>query len=359
VSPADLYSVLGVDRKASADEIKKAYRKLARDNHPDTHQGDPTAEERFKEISAAYDVLGDPEKRKEYDSGGSIFQGAAGGAPGGFTQADFGSFSDILSGMFGGAGGPGAQRPERGADLEVGVSITFDQALKGAQVPISVPITDTCGTCHGTGAKPGTQPITCPRCQGRGIESQGQGMFSISQPCSRCGGRGTVVETPCPTCSGSGQVRTVKRYKANIPPGVKTGSRVRLAGKGEPGMNGGPPGDVYVVTQVSESPVFKRKGDNAEVEVPLTIPEAMRGGTIEVPTLDGRKKLRVKPGTKHGTVQRLRGEGPPKLGSRGNGDLHYRFVIDVPDKLNSEQSDAVEKLAEAMNGANPREKLFQ
>jgi molecular chaperone DnaJ len=254
--------------------------------------------------------------------------------------------------------GGGAGRPERGADLEAAVSLTFDQALHGAQIPISVPITDTCDTCHGTGAKPGTQPKTCPRCDGRGIESQGQGMFSISQPCSRCGGRGTIVETPCPTCAGSGFVRKVKRYKANIPPGVKTGSRVRLAGKGEPGANGGPPGDLYVVTQVAESPIFKRKGDNAEVEVPLTIPEALRGGTIEVPTLDGRKKLRVKPGTKHGTIQRLRGEGPPKLGSRGNGDLHYRFVIDVPDKLTPAQSDAVEKLAEAMNGADPRAKLF-
>ena len=358
MTPPDLYGTLGVDRKASADEIKKAYRKLARENHPDANPDDKRAEERFKEISAAYDVLGDAEKRKEYDAGGSVFSGfGPGGAPGGFAQADFGSFSDILSGMFGG-GGAGGARPQRGADLETAVELTFDQALSGAQVPISVPMTDTCPTCSGSGARPGTSPMTCPRCDGRGIESQGQGLFSISQPCSRCGGRGEIVEDPCPNCAGAGQVRTVKRYKANIPAGVRTGSRVRLAGKGEPGQHGGPPGDLYVLTRVGESSIFKRKGDDAEVEVPLTVVEALRGATVEVPTLDGRKRLKVKPGTKHGTVQRLRGEGPPRLGGKSNGDLHYRFVIDVPDKLSKEQSEAVEKLAEAMNGANPREKLF-
>ncbi|HWI22179.1 MAG TPA: molecular chaperone DnaJ [Baekduia sp.] len=355
MSTPDLYSVLGVGRKASADEIKKAYRKLARENHPDRNPDDAKAEERFKEISAAYDVLGDPEKRKEYDSGGSIFSGMTGGQGGGFSQADFGSFSDIFSAFTGG----GPTRPERGADLETSVDLTFEQALDGAQIPISVPTTDTCDTCSGSGAKPGTSPATCPRCNGRGIESQGQGLFSISQPCSRCGGRGVLIEDPCPTCRGAGVVRTVKRYKANIPAGVRTGSRVRLAGKGEAGRNGGPHGDLYVVTNVRESPVFKRKGDHAEVEVPLTIPEAVRGADVEVPTLHGRKKLRVKPGTTHGTTQRLKGEGPPRLGGRGNGDLHYRFVIDVPDKLSAEQSEAVDKLSEAMNGSDPRAKLFQ
>src|SRR4029077_2156920 len=215
-------------------------------------------------------------------------------------------------------------------------SITFDQAISGAQIPLSVPMHDTCPTCHGTGAKPGTTPTVCPVCEGRGVEVQGQGMFSISQPCSRCGGSGTIIEDPCPTCHGAGAVRTVKRLRVNIPAGVRDGSRIRLAGKGEPGRRGGPDGDLYLITHVTPSPVFTRKGANLEVEVPLTIPEALRGAEVQVPTLDGTKTLRVKPGTAHGTVQRLRGEGPPKLGSGkppARGDLHYRFVIDVPDDL--------------------------
>jgi molecular chaperone DnaJ len=366
VAPRDLYSVLGVDKKASPDEIKKAYRKLARKYHPDTNPGDKQAEERFKEISAAYDVLGDPDKRKQYDRGGMFggFGGGRPGGPGGPGGFEAGSFSDILSNLFGGGGGAGrtqrGPRAERGRDLEAEVSISFDQAIEGAQVPLTVPTSQMCGTCHGTGAKPGTAPKVCPRCQGRGIESQGQGLFSISQPCSRCGGTGAIIEDPCPTCSGSGSVRTLKKYRVNIPAGVRDGSRVRLAGKGEPGRSGGPAGDLYVITRVTESPVFKRKGDHVEVEVPLTIPEAIRGAEVEVPTLGGRKKLRVPAGTKHGTVQRLRGEGPPRLGPGSHpprGDIHYRFVIDVPASLNAEQSEAVEKLSEVMNG-NPRARLF-
>jgi molecular chaperone DnaJ len=237
------------------------------------------------------------------------------------------------------------------------VTIAFEQSVDGAQVPLAVSTSAPCGTCHGTGARPGTTPKVCPRCQGRGIESQGQGLFSISQPCSRCGGSGTVIEDPCPTCHGEGAVRTIKKYKVNIPAGVRDGSRVRLAGKGEPGRHDGPPGDLYVITRVTPSPVFARKGENIEVEVPLTIPEAIRGAEVEVPTLHGRKRLRVPAGTKHGTVQRLRGEGPPRLGAKGRGDIHYRFVIDVPASLSAEQSEAVDKLSEVMNG-NPRAELF-
>jgi molecular chaperone DnaJ len=368
----DPYAVLGVDRKASADEIKKAYRKLARKYHPDRNPDDASAEERFKEIQSAYDIVGDPDKRKQFDRGGIFFgsggraggAGGAGGGQGGFGGFDAGNFGDILSNLFGGGaaktGGAGAgsrTRSQRGADLEAEVTISFDQALEGAQVPLTVQSSQRCTTCHGTGAKPGTAPKVCPRCQGRGLESQGQGLFSISQPCSRCGGAGTVIEDPCPTCHGEGAVRTPKRYRVNIPAGVREGSRVRLAGKGEPGRDGGPAGDLYVITRVKDSPVFKRKGDNIEVEVPLTIPEAIRGADVEVPTLHGSKRLRVPAGTQHGTVQRLRGEGPPKLGGKGRGDIHYRFVIDVPASLSSEQSEAVEKLSQVMNG-NPRAKLF-
>jgi molecular chaperone DnaJ len=356
----DYYKALGVGKNASADEIKKAYRKLARRYHPDRNPGDKAAEERFKEISQAHDVLGDPDKRKQYDQGTGPFA-SVGGPFGGFDGGSFsGGFGDILTNLFGGGGGPGrggAPRPQAGRDLETEVRITFEQAIEGAQIPLAVPTSAPCPTCRGTGAKPGTNPEVCPKCHGRGVESEGQGLFSISQPCSRCGGAGTVIEDPCPTCHGSGATRTVKRYRVAIPAGVREGSRIRLAGKGEAGARGGPPGDLYGVTHVSDSPVFKRKSDNVEVEVPITIPEAIRGATIEVPTLHGSKKLRVPGGTKHGTVQRLRGEGPPRLSGKGRGDIHYRFVIDVPASLSREQKAAVDELSKVMNG-NPRARLF-
>jgi molecular chaperone DnaJ len=364
----DPYKTLGVDKKASDDEIKKAYRKLAREYHPDKNPGDKDAEDRFKEVQGAYDLLSDPEKRKEYDSGGGIFGGGfpgGGGFGGGFGgnaggSGGFGGFGDILSDLFGGAGGRGTGRApgqERGRDLETEVHISFDQAIEGGQIPVSVPLEAPCPTCHGTGARPGTQPTVCPRCHGRGVEAESQGLFSITQPCSLCGGTGTQIEDPCPTCHGNGRTRQVKRYRVNIPAGVKDGSRVRLAGKGEAGFRGGPPGDLYVITRVAESPIFKRKGDNLEVEVPITIPEAIRGATIEVPTLAGSKRIRVPPGTQHGTVQRLRGEGPPKLGGRGRGDMRYRLLIDVPSSLSKEQAEVVDELATVING-NPRESLL-
>ncbi|HEX2232590.1 MAG TPA: molecular chaperone DnaJ [Thermoleophilaceae bacterium] len=355
----DPYNVLGVDRKASDDEIKKAYRKLARKYHPDRNPGDAGAEERFKEVQEAYSVLSDPDKRRAYDSGGGIFGG--GFDPGAFRGGFGGGFGDILSDLFSGGGVRGGRtaqnRPERGRDLETDVHVSFDQAMEGAQVPVTVPLSAPCPTCHGTGAKPGTSPTVCSRCQGRGVESESQGLFSISQPCRQCGGTGTEIKEPCGTCTGTGRTRQVKRYRVNIPPGVRDGSRVRLAGKGEAGPRGGPAGDLYVVTRVAESPLFTRKGDNLEVEVPITIPEAIRGATIEVPTLNSTKRIRVPPGTEHGTVQRLRGEGPPRLGGRGRGDIHYRLAIDVPRSLSREQREAVDELASLMDG-NPRERLL-
>jgi molecular chaperone DnaJ len=354
----DPYKVLGVDRKASDDEIKKAYRKLARRYHPDRNPGDSGAEDRFKEVQEAYSVLSDPEKRRAYDSGGRIFGG--GFDPGAFRGGFGGGFGDILSDLFGGGGvrgGATTPRPERGRDLETEVHVSFDQAMEGAQIPVTVPVSAPCPTCHGTGARPGTSPTVCSRCQGRGVESESQGLFSISQPCSQCGGTGTEIKDPCPTCQGTGRTRQVKRYRVNIPAGVRDGSRVRLAGKGEAGPRSGPPGDLYVVTRVADSPVFRRKGDNLEVEVPITIPEAIRGATIEVPTLNGTKRIRVPPGTGHGSLQRLRGEGPPRLGGRGRGDIHYRLAIDVPRSLSREQRDAVDELAAVMD-SNPREQLL-
>ncbi len=357
----DFYKVLGVEKKASQDEIKKAYRKLARQYHPDRNPGDAKAEERFKEISEAYDVLSDPDKRKKYDRGGSVFAGGGNSPFGtGAGGADPGGFSDIISDLFGSAtggrfgGGTRTKPPtEKGRDLETEVSISFAQAVSGAQVPVGVSTHTPCPTCRGTGAEPGTEPIVCPVCQGRGVESQGQGLFSITRPCARCNGAGTVIERPCHTCHGQGRQRELKRYKVNIPAGVRDGSRIRLAGKGEAGMRGGQPGDLYVITRVGASPVFARKGDNLEVEIPITVVEALRGAEVEVPTLSGTKTLRVKAGTPHGTLQRLRGEGPPRLDGGGRGDIHYRFAIAVPETLTDEQRDAVDDLARVLDG-DPR-----
>jgi molecular chaperone DnaJ len=287
---------------------------------------------------------------------------------GNFDPGAFGgNFSDILSNLFGqatggargrtGTRGGGRAQATRGRDLETEVSLNFEQAVNGAQVPLQVPTSQPCPTCHGSGAKPGTSPKVCPVCDGRGVEAQSQGIFSISQPCSNCNGTGTIIEDPCPTCQGTGAQRNVRRLRVNIPAGVRDGSRIRLAGKGEAGPRGSEPGDLYVITRVSSSPVFKWSGDNLEVEVPLTIPEAIQGAVIEVPTLHGAKRLRVPRGTKHGTVQRLRGEGPPHLSGKGRGDIHYRFVIDVPASLSPEQDEAVDRLSRVMNG-NPRAKLF-
>ncbi|MET0558683.1 MAG: molecular chaperone DnaJ [Solirubrobacterales bacterium] len=366
----ELYKALGVSKKATDEEIKKAYRKLARKYHPDRNPGDAAAEEKFKEISAAHDVLADPEKRREYDEAGQFagFGGAGGGNPfggggapfGGGGSAGFGDLGDMLSGLFNRGGGRSQAQQVRGRDLETEVSLSFDQAINGAQISVTVPKAERCQTCHGSGAKPGTGPTTCPRCEGRGIDAQSQGFFSISQPCPQCGGSGQIIEHPCPTCGGSGLTQQTKRYKVNIPAGVKDGTRIRLAGKGEAGPHGGPPGDLYVTTRVTSSPVFKRlDGGNLEVTVPITIPEALRGGTIEVPTLNGSKKIKVAPGTKHGSVQRLRGEGPPKPKGKGNGDIRYRLEIEVPSELTDEQREAAEKLAEAFNGADPRAELLR
>jgi molecular chaperone DnaJ len=353
---ADHYDTLGVKKGASEEEIKKAYRKLARKWHPDANAGDPKAEERFKEIQEAYSVLSDAGKRRQYDAGGMF-----GSGPGGFKfdpsafRGGVGSFGDFISDLFG-RGGAGPARAA-GRDLETEVRLSFADAMSGTDVSVSVPTEAPCPTCNGTGAKPGTSPVTCPHCGGRGIESEGQGMFSMAQPCSLCGGRGTMVDDPCRTCAGPGFTQQTKRYKVKIPAGVRDGSRIKLPGKGEPGLGGGPAGDLYVVTRVLPSPVFRRKGDHLEVDVPLSIVEAVRGATVEVPTLGGTKKIRVPAGTAEGSVQRLRGEGPAKLSGGGRGDIHYRFKVEVPKSLTTEQQDAIDELSKVMNG-NPRAGLL-
>jgi molecular chaperone DnaJ len=356
----DLYSVLGVDRKASADEIKKSYRKLARQYHPDRNPGDDQAEERFKEVQAAYDTLSDPEKRRQYDAGG-MFSGFGARGPGG--RAGGGGFTsdlgDIFSTFFGRRGGPGTETA-RGRDLETEVRLSFEQAMQGAEISVTVPKQATCATCHGSGAKPGTAPITCPRCGGRGIDSESQGFFSISQPCPRCGGSGQVIEYPCETCGGSGLTMQRKRYRVKVPAGVRDGNRIRVAGKGEDGPRGGPPGDLYVVTRVTPSPVFKQREDGSlEVRVPITIAEAIQGATVEVPTINGTKRIRIPAGTQHGTLQRLRGEGPPRTDGKGRGDIIYRLEIEVPRDLTSEQKQALGDFAKALNDHDPRERLLR
>jgi|SRR6187549_294429 len=365
----DLYKVLGVSKKASDEELKKAYRKLARKYHPDRNPDDPKAEERFKEVQGAYDTLSDPEKRKQYDAGGMFggfsgrgpFPGGGGQGTGGFGGFGAGDLGDLFGSIFSRGGGGRAQpQAVRGRDLETEISLSFDQAVNGTQVTVAVPKAERCETCDGSGAKPGTGPVTCPRCEGRGVDSQSQGLFSISQPCPQCGGAGQVIEDPCPTCGGSGLTQQTKRLKVNVPAGVKDGGRIRLAGKGEAGPRGGPPGDLYVVTRVQASPVFRRLDDgNLEVAVPITVAEALRGATIEVPTLDGTKKIKVPAGTRHGTVQRLRGEGPPRPGGRGRGDVRYRLEIELPTELTEEQAEAVEQLAKALNGGDPRAELLR
>ncbi len=351
----DFYEVLGVGRGASAEEIKKAYRKLAREYHPDRNPGDGAAEERFKEVQQAYDTLSDAEKRKQYDAQGTFAGFGRGPGPGGGFGADIG---DIFSSLF--RRGAGPQEAARGRDLETEVKLSFQQAIDGTELPVTVPKQSTCKTCSGTGAKPGTGPVVCPRCEGRGVDSESQGFFSISQPCPACGGAGQVIEHPCLTCSGSGLTMQRKRYRVRIPAGVRDGSRIRVRGKGEDGPRGAPPGDLYVVTRVTPSPIFRRRDDgNLEVTLPITVAEAIEGATVEVPTLRGTKRIRVPAGTQHGTVQRLRGEGPPRPGSSQRGDLLYRIEVEMPDELTAEQRQALAGFAETMNDQDPREQLLR
>ncbi|MDQ3889756.1 MAG: molecular chaperone DnaJ [Actinomycetota bacterium] len=366
----DLYEILGVAKNASADEIKKAYRKLARRYHPDKNPGDKDAEERFKEIQAAYDVLGDPEKRKQYDQLGSrMFGGAGGFDPGAFRDfnfdvggnvADLGDLGDILGGLFGG-GRPRrstreSARGQRGRDVEVEVNVSFDDSLRGVTTKIPVELETVCPTCRGSGAEPGTTPTVCPECRGRGVVAESQGLFALSQPCPRCHGNGTVVEKPCRTCDGSGRRRATKRYTVRIPAGVKDGTRIRLKGKGEAGVAGGPPGDLHVVTRVAPSPLYGRRGSDLVIEVPVTYAEAALGADVEVPTPDGKISLKVPAGTQDGRVLRVRGHGAPKLNGAGRGDLLARVRVVVPTKLTKAEREAIENLKK-VSRERPRERL--
>lgn len=378
---ADLYQTLGVSKNASQDEIKKAFRKLAREHHPDKNPGNKAAEEKFKEISQAYETLSDPEKRKQYDELsrlGAFGPGAGGAGAGGFrpgaggyqgfdpsmfgqggAQFDMGDLSDILGNLFGGQGAARGRprRPERGADLQVGVTISFDDALHGAEVRVPVEKSVACETCHGSGAKPGTTPKVCPECQGRGVVARNQGPFALSQPCPRCQGQGTIIESPCPTCHGTGIQETTRRYTVKIPAGVKDGSRIRIKGKGEAGPRGGAAGDLYVIVHVEEHDLFERRGDDVLLELPVTIAEAALGATIRIPTPSGAKvALKVPAGSQDGRTLRLRGKGAPKL-KGGHGDLLVRLAVEVPEKLSKEQRQLFEQLAATL--PDPRADLLE
>jgi molecular chaperone DnaJ len=344
----DLYGALGVPKGASADEIKKAYRKLARQYHPDRNPGDESAEERFKEVQHAYDVLSDPEKRKAYDRFGSA-DGRRGFDPSGgtydFGDFDLGDLGDLFGGLFGRGAGGRQQRvqPQRGADLEVPVNLSFDDSLKGIETKIPVDVETACSDCGGSGAKPGTSPKICPECRGRGVVSESQGLFALSHPCPRCRGNGTVIEDPCPRCHGSGRERRTKRYSVKIPAGVKDGTRIRLKGKGEAGMNGGPAGDLFVVTRVAPSPIYERRGADLVVDVPLSPADAALGTEVDVPTPDGPVSMKVPAGSEHGKLLKIKGRGAPKL-KGGKGDVLARLKLDVPKKLSKKQRELYEEL---------------
>jgi molecular chaperone DnaJ len=345
----NLYESLGVPKNASADEIKKAYRKLARESHPDRNPGDNAAEERFKEVQTAYDVLSDPEKRKAYDTWGST-NGRPGPGPGGEpggVRVDFGDFDlgDLFGGLFG-RGGRTQQRAaaQRGADIEATVHLSFDDSLRGLETRIPVDVEVACRTCSGTGARPGTAPKICPECNGRGVRAESQGLFALSQPCPRCRGNGTVIEEPCETCGGLGRERRTKRYTVKVRPGVRDGTRIRLKGKGEPGVAGGPPGDLIVVTRVEESPIYARRGDDLVVEVPVTYPDAALGTTVEVPTPEGAVSLKVPAGSESGKLLRIRGRGAPRLKGSGRGDVLARVRVTVPTRVSKQERELLEEL---------------
>jgi molecular chaperone DnaJ len=362
MAPRNPYDVLGVAQTATDDEIKKAYRKLARELHPDRNPDDASAEERFKDVQAAYDILSDPEKRQAYDRFGAAGPGGQGGfGPGGvrFENVDLGDLSDLLGGFgsfFGRGQRAGRPRPERGADLESRVRISFDDALAGVQIRVPVEIETACHVCGGSGAEPGTAPRTCPDCQGSGVISDSQGLFALSHPCQRCRGNGVVVDTPCKACRGSARERVTRRFQVKVPAGAKDGTRIRLKGKGEPGRSGGPDGDLFVRVQVDPSPLYERRGPDLVLEVPVTYPEAALGATVEIPTPDGPVALKVPSGSESGKLLRVKGRGAPKLNGGGKGDLLARLVVTVPTKLTKAEKEALEAYRKVAR-EQPREKL--
>lgn len=353
----DYYEVLGVSRDAGEEEIKKAYRKLALQYHPDRNPGNKEAEEKFKEISEAYSVLSDPQKRAQYDQFGHAAFGDTGPFPSGF---DFtAGFEDLFSDIFGDFFGTGRRRTRarRGEDLHYNLTLTFEEAVFGAEKKIKIPRQGSCDACHGTGSKPGTGARTCPTCRGRGQVSFQQGFFNVSRTCTHCQGQGRVISDPCAACNGAGRVRRLHTLNVRIPAGVDTGTQLKLRGEGESGSNGGPPGDLYVAIQVEPHPLFVREGSNVVCEVPITFAQAALGAEIEVPTLEGKVKIEVPPGTQSGKVFRLKGKGVREVGGHRRGDQLVRIIVEVPTRLTARQRELLKEFA-ACGGEEPLTKGF-
>jgi molecular chaperone DnaJ len=357
----DYYAVLGVPKNASVAEIKKAYRKLAQRHHPDSTKGDKAAEERFKEVSVAYDVLGDENKRREYDRvrdmAASGFRFGPGGGPGGVRFEDLGFDVGGLGDLFDlfGQGRRGTTGARRGTDLEAAVDVSFEDAMAGTTVPLRISGSALCETCGGSGARPGTSARTCPECGGSGSVTIDQGFFSLARPCPRCAGRGQVIDEPCPTCRGSGATARTRTLRVKIPAGVQDGARIRLAGRGEASSGGGQPGDLYVRVAVKPHRFFGRKGSDLTLTLPLTFPEAALGAQVRVPTLNGAVTLKVPAGTKTGRTFRIRGKGARKARG-GKGDLLVTVQVEVPSRLSKQERQLLKEFQEA-TGDNPRASL--
>ena len=340
----DYYEVLGVNRDAGDDEIKKSFKKLAMKYHPDRNPDNPKAEESFKEAKEAYEVLSDEQKRAAYDQYGHAGVDPSMGAGGGFGGFNSGNFSDAFGDIFGdifGGGGRGGQRSNvyRGADLRYNLEISLEEAAKGTETKIRIPVQETCETCHGSGARPGTSPVTCTTCNGHGQVRMQQGFFSVQQTCPKCHGTGKMVKEPCPTCHGGGRVKQNKTLNVKIPAGVDEGDRIRLSGEGEAGVNGGPTGDLYVVVHLKEHSIFQRDGANLHCEMPISFSTAALGGEIEVPTLDGAAKMKIPAETQTGGVFRLRGKGIRPLRASEHGDLMVHVVVETPVRLTERQKE--------------------
>lgn len=349
----DFYEVLGIDKSASDEEIKRAFKKLALKYHPDRNQGDKEAEEKFKEINEAYQVLSDPEKRQRYDQFGTADFNGAGGGFEGFDFGGFGGFGDIFGDIFGGGFGGSANKngPRKGADLEYDVTLTFEEAMSGCEKEIKVTRREKCETCGGSGAKAGTSPKTCSKCGGRGrIQVQRRtplGVMSTTTTCDACHGDGKIIEDPCQTCRGTGKERKTRSITINIPAGVDTGNVMPLRGQGEAGENGGPTGDLYINIRVMTHKTFKRKGNDIHMETHISFGKAALGTEIKVPTIDGDVTYKVPAGTQSGTVFRLKGKGVPRVNSVGRGDHYVKVIVDVPKSLNSDQEEALKAFMEA------------
>ncbi|MEO0420973.1 MAG: molecular chaperone DnaJ [Pseudomonadota bacterium] len=352
---ADLYQTLGVSRTATADEIRKAFKRLAMKHHPDRNPDDPEAENRFKEVKQAYDVLSDAEKRAAYDRFGDAAlnggMGGPGGGGGGFEDLND-VFNEIFGDVFGGGarrgGGGRRSRVMRGADIAYDLELELEEAVFGTTVEIEVPNTAQCGTCDGSGAEPGSEPETCETCGGRGQVRVQQGFFSLQQPCPRCGGRGVRITDPCRTCDGQGRVEESRRLSVKVPAGVDDGDRIRLSGEGETGRNGGPPGDLYVEIRTKEHPLFTRDGRDLHCEIPVSYATAVLGGQVEAPTLSGPVSLKVPVGTQAGRVFRMSGKGVRPVRGGATGDLYCRVTVETPVNLTGHQKDLLRKFEESL-----------